>query len=339
MPSKKTSRATITDIAELAGVSIATVSRVVNGTAEVDPEMADRVRAAVKELNYRPHAAARGLKTQKTHTLGLVLPEIGGAYFAEMLKAIETKVKQDGYSLLVYSTYQPEQSQVESVQPLGSHNTDGILVFADSASDADLIRLHKQGFPQVLLHRSAPKNTEIPMVTIENKLGTYKLVTHLIEYHGYRRIAFLSGPAEHEDSYWREQGYRQALDDHGIPFDPALVVPGGFDDGEAKITVWKWLADGIEIDAIFAGDDTAAFGAISALSEAGKKVPEDVAVVGFDDLPLSQYVSPALTTVSVPIATVGQLAVEKLLGLIRSEPVELATLLPTELVIRHSCGC
>ena len=339
MVSKPPSRATITDVAKLAGVSIATVSRVVNKTQDVDPALTSRVHSAVTKLKYRPHAGASSLKSKKTKNIGLVLPEIGGAYFAEMLDAIESKVAREGYSLLVYSTHGQDKSQMEGGLPLGSHNADGLLVFADSVPDDELLRWHAQQLPLVLLHRSPPKNSNIPMVTIENKYGAYKLVSHLIEKHGYQHIAFLHGPEEHEDSYWREQGYLQALEEYKIPVEPALIVPGDFDDIVAKEAVLKLMANGKEIDAIFAGDDASAMGAISALNQVGKKVPGDVAVVGFDDLPLSQYISPALTTVHSPIGAAGRMAVETLTRLIRSEQVELITLLPTELVIRCSCGC
>lgn len=339
MTQRSSARATITDVAKLAGVSISTVSRVVNDTQVVDPELARRVQTAVSQLNYRPNAAASQLKSRRTQTIGLILPEIGGTYFAEMLRSIEGTVTHNGFSLLIYSTHGQDKEQTETGLPVGSHNTDGLLIFADSVSDKEIIQLHKQGFPQVLLHRSPPENINIPMVTIENKSGAYQMVSHLIEQHDCQKIAFLSGPKEHEDASWREQGYRQALADHGLIFDPALVAPGDFDDETAKTAVLSWLTAGVELDAIFAGDDTAAFGAISALNQMGKKIPDDIVVVGFDDLPLSQYVSPALTTVHAPITATGRLAVEKLLCLIQSKPVNQTTLLPTELIIRRSCGC
>ena len=225
-------------------------------------------------------------------------------------------------------------------RPRAEHNTDGLLVFTDSLDEVELVRLYHIGFPMVLLHRSSPDGLDIPCVTFENKAGSRKLVEHLIEVHRYRRIAFLRGPAGNEDSYWREVGYREALAAHDIPFDPALVDVGGFDEDEAQLPVERWLQANVEIDAIFAGDDEAALGAIIALWRAGKCIPEDVAVVGFDDGPISHHLaSVPLTTVHAPIEQAGLAAARQLVRLIRTGRADPLVLLPTELVVRQSCGC
>lgn len=333
------SRATIADVAEKAGVSIATVSRVINKTAVVTDETAARVHAAIKALNYTPRAAARGLASRKTNTIGLLLPEISGGFFPPMLRGIETCVTQHGLALLIYSTRGRDMEETNLHLPLGEHNTDGLLIFTDSLAEEQLVRMHNNRFPMVLLHKTSPAEINVPCVTVENKAGANKLVSHLIETHGYRRIAFLTGPPNNEDSYWRETGYREALAAHDIPFDPALVSTGGFDEEEAQDAVEQWLLEGVEMDAIFAGDDEAAMGVITALRRARKRIPQDIAVVGFDDLPLSRHLTPALTTVAAPIEEAGRVAAEQLIRLIRKEYAKPLTLLPTGLVIRHSCGC
>lgn len=337
---KNLSRATIADVARHAGVSIATVSRVINGTAPVTAETAARVQAAIAELAYIPQAAARDLASGKTNTLGLFLSEISGDFIPPMLRGIEAGAREHGFDLLIYTTQARSSSSAEFRRPLSKHNTDGLLIFADSLDEAELTRLYKLGLPMVLLHRSPPDTLDIPYVTFENKSGARQLVDHLINAHGYRRIAFLRGPEGHEDSYWRELGYREALEAHGIPFDPSLVARGGFDEEEAQAPVERWLAEGLDIDAIFAGDDEAASGVIIALRRAGKRVPEDIAVVGFDDVPLSRHLTPPLTTVRAPIEEAGHAAVRQLVQLIHTGHAEPAMqLLPTKLVIRHSCGC
>jgi DNA-binding LacI/PurR family transcriptional regulator len=189
------------------------------------------------------------------------------------------------------------------------------------------------------LHQTPPKNLNIPVITIENKDGAQKLVDHLIEVHGCHRIAFLRGPEGHEDSTWRERGYRESLETHGIPFDETLVATGGFDESEAMSAVSQWLLDELEFDAIFAGDDDAALGVFTALQRAGRIIPDVVAVVGFDDVPLSRFMSPPLTTVRAPTEQTGKDAVKQLVHLIRGESAESITLLPTELIVRNSCGC
>jgi len=330
--------ATIADVARRAGVSIATVSRVINATTPVAEATAARVRAAIAALNYVPRAAARSLASRRTNTLGLLLPEISGYFFPPLLRGIEAGARENGFDLLIYSTQGWGDTAGGLRRPLGEHNTDGLLVFPDSLDEAELIRLHSIKFPMVLLHRSPPDALDVPCVTFENKAGARKLVEHLIEVHGYQRIAFLRGPEGHEDSYWREMGYREALAAHGILCDPRLVAQGGFDEDEAQAPVEQWLSEGADIEAIFAGDDEAALGAITALQRAGKRVPEDVAVVGFDDGPISQHLTP-LTTVRAPIEEAGLAAARQLVRLIRTGEADPLVLLPTELIIRRSCGC
>ena len=333
-------RATIADVAERAGVSIATVSRVINQTAPVAEETAARVQAAIAALNYVPRAAARSLASSRTDMVGLLLPKISGYFFPPLLRGIEAGTRESGFDLLIYTTQDRGDPAGAPRRPLGEHNTDGLLVFTDSLDEAELVRLHDIGFPMVLLHQTPPDGLDIPCVTFENKAGARRLVDHLIDVHGYRRVAFLRGPAEHEDSYWREMGYREALEAHGLSFDPALVGYGGFDQAEAQVTIERWLGEGLVLDAIFAGDDEAASGVITALHRAGKRVPEDVAVVGFDDSPIARRLTPLpLTTVHAPIERAGYEAACQLARLIRTGQAEPLVLLPTELVIRRSCGC
>jgi LacI family transcriptional regulator, galactose operon repressor len=336
MNGKRYRPSTIVEVARLAGVSPSTVSRVLNGTAAVAPETEQRVREAIAELNFSPHPAARQLVSQRTNTIGLLLPEISGEFFPPMLRGIEAGVRQAGYDLLIHST---QESHIHSHRPLREHNTDGLIVFPGSVDDQELRRLFGMGFPVVLLYKSAPEGANYPFVTVENKSGAEKAITHLIEVHGRRRIVFLQGPEGHEDSIWRERGYRQALQVHGLTFDPELVGYGGFDDQVSFQTIQRWMREGLAFDAAFAGDDEAATGVIAALLQAGRRVPEDVSVVGFDDVPFSRYVSPPLTTVRAPSEQVGREAVRLLVKCIQEEPCEPEILLPTELVIRQSCGC
>jgi DNA-binding LacI/PurR family transcriptional regulator len=337
--SKVLPRATIADVAERAGVSIATVSRVLNQTGPVAEETAAQVEAAIAALKYVPHAAARGLASKRTDTLGLLLPGISDQFSAAMLRGIEVGAREGGYDLLIHSTHVDGGSGSIPRRRLGEHNTDGLLIFTDSLDDAEITRLCHLSFPMVLLHRSPPDALDIPCVTFENKSGSRKLIDHLIEVHGRRHIAFLTGPDGNEDSYWREMGYREALAAHELPFDPLLVAKGNFEREQAESSVENWLAQGLAIDAIFSGDDEASLGALTALQRAGKRVPEDIALVGFDDIDISRYLVPPLTTVRAPIEQAGREAARQLVRLIRQRQADPLVLLPTELVIRRSCGC
>lgn len=329
-------RVTIEDVAQHAGVSIATVSRVVNGTRNVSKRNAALVHAAIEALGYKPNAAAQGLARNKTNAIGLIVDEIIGEYFQPMLRGIEVATSDHGYDLIINSTHRISKM---GNYALGEHNTDGLVVFADSLPDQELIRLNNLHFPTVLLHRSPPGGLDIPCVTVENKSGARELVDYLIDVRGYRRIAFLQGPDGHEDSYWRERGYRESLEEHDIPFDARLVGKGNFEEDTAFVTVTQWIRRGTEMEAIFAADDDSAIGAMMALREAGLDIPGDVAVVGFDDIRLARYLDPPLTTVRAPIERAAQIAIEQLVRLMQNGVAEPLTLLPVELVIRRSCGC
>ncbi len=327
---------TISDVAKRAGVSIATVSRVINGKTLVVPETAQRVRLAIEELQFVPRTAARTLASRRTNTIGLILSEIGGAFFPHLLRGIEEESRKAGYELLIHST---QGAHPQQRKPLGEHNTDGLLVFTASLELAELQRLNALKFPLVLMHQSSPQDLNIPVITIENKDGAEMLVSHLIEEHGRRRIVFLRGTQGHEDSVWREYGYRKALEKHGLPVDENLIAVGNFEDDAAMRSIQKLIEAGIEFDAVFAGDDDASMGVYRALRLAGRLIPDDVAVVGFDDVQFARYISPALTTVRAPIEEVGREAVRQLIRLLNGQQAESLTLMRTELVIRESCGC
>jgi DNA-binding LacI/PurR family transcriptional regulator len=319
-------------------VSVATISRFINQNAPVSVEVAERIQQVMLDLNYKPHAAARHLATRRTQTIGLVLHNMHTDFFAPLLSGIESVVSENQYNLLV-ATYKSPAIK-NSQPPIGPHNTDGMLVFADSLSEEHLTQLCRNRFPLVLIHRTPPPNLKIPFVTVENKAATRNIIDHLIEDHGRRSIIFLRGPHEQEDSRWREQGYRESLEAHGIAVDRTLFIDGEFNGAVAYQNIKNLISrNHHHFNAIFTGDDDAAIGALTALSEAGMRVPEDVAVVGFDDSRLSPYLNPPLTTVRAPTEEVGRTAARLLFDQIKDQPAEPVTLLPTEIIFRRSCGC
>jgi LacI family transcriptional regulator len=332
-------RFTISDVSQHAGVSIATVSRVLNDTAPVSEETAAKVRAAIEELNYIPNTSARVLAGGKTHVLGLIIPEIASLSLIPLLAGIEGTARAMKYGLLIYTSGVEAVSGEKIRHILNENNTDGLLVYVNSLDEEELTRLNRLGFPVVLLHHTPPKNLSIPYITFHNQGAAQELIDHLIEVHGYRRIAWLRVPAGHEDSEAREQGYRKSLSDHGIVYDPELVGYGGFNYGDARETIGRWMDDGLKVDAVFAGADEAAFGAISAIREAGRRVPEDIAVVGFDDIDLGRHLFPPLTTIHADFEEAGKQAVLQLEKLISKGKAAKRVIVPTELIIRRSCNC
>ncbi len=331
-------RPTINDVAQLAGVSKATVSRVISGSAPVNEDTAARVHNAINELNYTPSAAAQALSDQRTNMLGLLLLEIAAPFFVYLLRGIESATRESGFGLLINSIGIEPGKFSEQRPFLGEHNTDGLIVFSGSLPNDELQRLADLGFPIVLLHRSAPEGLTIPSITVDNRTGARQIVEHLITVHNRRRIAFLRGPETEEDSIWREAGYHDALEAYSLPYDPSLIGYGGFDEKTAYHTVSRWLTEGLEFDAVFSGDDEAGAGVLNALHDVGCRMPEDVSVVGFDDDYLASRLIPGLTTVHSPIEEIGYEAVTQLIRLIKGKPAE-SKILPTRLVIRASCGC
>jgi DNA-binding LacI/PurR family transcriptional regulator len=334
--SRKIQRATITDVAKLAGVSISTVSRVLNETAPVSEDAVVRVRNAVEMLSFTPHAAARTLAVRKTDTVGLLLPEMASSFFVPTLRGIESAVREAGLDLLIFAGDPNSPRRNESHQPLGEHNTDGLIVFANQLEMSEVSRLYQRGFPVVLIHRSAPVGLPIPSVRFDNRGGLRRLMNHLIDDCGRRRIAFLRGPEGNEDSFWRETAYRESLEVHGIPWRSELVETAHFTEVGGEEAIRNMILAGVEFDAVFAGDDEAAAGALMALRKYGLRVPEDVALAGFDDATMARHLNPPLTTIRAPIETASYLAARYLVRMIRGEEVETNTQLPVELIVRES---
>jgi DNA-binding LacI/PurR family transcriptional regulator len=330
--------ATIHDVARAAGVSISTVSRVINGTVPVAEETAARVQAAMRALRYVPRAAARSLATRRTQTLGLLLANMAGDFFEPLLSGIEAVATEAGYALLI--SLAGRRGPHAALPPgLGPHNSDGLLVFVGSLTAAGIAHGHALGLPMVLIQQSAPEGLPIPCVTIENQASARAIVEHLIVVHGRRRIALLQGPAGNEDGERRAAGYREAVAAHGLALDPRLALWGNFERGAARAAVSQLIRSGTPFDAVFTGDDEAAVGALQALRAHGRRVPEAVSVVGFDDQRLAEVVSPPLTTVRAPTEAVGAEAARQLLRLVQGEAAAPRVVLPTAVVVRRSCGC
>jgi DNA-binding LacI/PurR family transcriptional regulator len=335
---RRSSSITIRDVAREAGVSVATVSRYINHNAPVSSEVAVRINKVMTGLRYTPHAVARHLATRKTRAIGLILNSMNYDFFAPLLSGLEEIVAENEHNLLV-ATYRSDTRQ-SFPPPIGPHNTDGVVVFADTLDDAHLTQWYQLDFPVVLVHRTPPDALPIPCVTIENKTATQSMINHLIEVHGRRRIVFMRGPEHQEDSRWRELGYRAALEAHAIDYDERLVLNGGFDRDIAYEAMSAFISTNhVQFDAVFSGDDDSAVGTLRALQEARLSVPDQVSVVGFDDQHFSSFINPPLTTIQAPTEEVGRTAGRQLFQVLKGEQTDLITLLPTRIVIRVSCGC
>jgi LacI family transcriptional regulator len=335
---KRSHSITIRDVAKQAGVSVATVSRYINHNATVSDVISNRIQHVMQALNYVPLEAARNLATRKTGNIGLLSFTVKSAFFGPLMTGLEKTVKENGYNLLL-ATLQPDRGK-GAAPPFGPQNSDGVVVFTNTISEAQLAEWHDMHFPVVLIHRTSPHSLPIPCVDVENEHASFQLVEHLITIHGRKKIVFFRAPDYQDDAHSREMAYMAALKAHSISFDPNLVIGGNYERSAARQAMEEFLAnDPPEFDAVFASDDDLAVSVISALQNAGLKVPEDVAVVGFDDQPFAALLVPPLTTVHAPTEEVGRVAGQQLLRLLQGQAADPMILLPTEVVIRQSCGC
>ncbi len=330
---------TIRDVAKKAGVSIATVSRYINKTAPVSKDVAESIQVAMDDLDFIPNSAARKLARNEYNTIGLLLSDIKGDFFSMLVSEVEKDSREAGFDLLMCINRDGNSLAGANSFPIGPQNTDGMIIFADCASDNDLKYYYFNRYPVVLICRTAPPEINIPSVGIENFNATKNILRHLIEIHNRKKIVFLRGLATHEDSITRELGYQAVLSEKNIPLNPALISFGNFDRDCAYESIKKMMRKHVVFDAVFASDDEAAIGAMAALTDEGIDIPGEVSVVSFDDQPIASFLNPPLTTVRAPFGEAGRKAVDTLLKQINHQAVDKLTVIPSELIIRHSCGC
>jgi LacI family transcriptional regulator len=329
--------ATIRDVARAAGVSIATVSRVFNDHTLVNPETASRVLEIATKLDYWPNGAAQSLTTRRTQTLGVMLPELFGEFYSEVIRGIDRQSRTHDYQILLSSSHSNgEEVLIAGRAMLG--RIDGLIMMAPDEASIETVERVRRRVPVVLL------NPRIEVegccsVAFENFSGARAAVSHLISL-GHRDIAMITGPQGNVDAEERLRGFRRALADAGLDPDAACVIPGDFREAAGYEAGATLLARQPRPTAVFAANDGMAVGFLAAMSAAGKRVPRDIAVVGFDDIAMAAYLNPPLTTVSVDACGLGQRAVDLMMGAIESGPTggSLRQQLPAVLVVRQSCG-
>ena len=326
------SPATLTDVARRAGVSPSTVSRILNGTAKVADDKRQAVLAAISELNFAPNQMAQSLKHGRTMTIGIVVQDIASPFFDEILHGVDDGLKGTGYASVIVSGHWNADEEAERIRLLLARKVDGIILLTGRMTDAAVLGFAAQR-PIVSLGRVLRTNRAIGFA-LDNEHGAWLAVRHLIEM-GHRRIAHLAGPAQNRDSVERLAGYKRALKEADIDFDPALVVEGDLQEAGGLIAMNRLFDGGHSFTAVFAVNDQTAYGARLFLYRKGIRVPDDISLVGFDDLPGSSYTTPPLTTIRQPLYVIGQTAVQSMLGLINGEEVE-GTIPPVELVVRET---
>ncbi len=320
-------RVTIREVAAQAGVSVATISRVLNGKGPVRETTSRRVIETAQALHFTPHGIARSLSIRRTNTIGLLLPDLHGEFFSEVIRGIDAEARRTGYHLLV-SGFHSDRTEMVAVFRAVRGRVDGLIVMSPDREGAALCSHLPAGFPLVLLNSVEDATRAI---TIDNYGGASSMVQHLVSL-GHRRIAFINGPEQNADAAERQRGYRESVGE-------TLELEGNFSEETGYAAGKRLIALRQPPSAVFAANDAMAVGALSAFREAGARVPEDFALAGFDDIPIARYVTPPLTTVNVSIAELGRRAFEMLVnGLANSDTQKRREVLPTTLVIRESCG-
>ncbi len=333
-------RTTRTEVARRARVSVATVSYVVNnGPRPVADATRKRVLRAIQALGYRPSGVARSLRLQRTRTIGLIVPDTANPFFAALAKGVDETVFAHGYSLLLcHSKYIAAREQAY-VELLLAREVDGVLYVQGTPDATGLHRLCHCGVPTVAVDREIP-DAPIDRVVVDNFGGSVEATRYLIGL-GHRRIACIARHVPLSNAAERIRGYKAGLANAGLPINPAYLVPGGPGYEEGRRAMSELLQLSVRPTAVLAWPDVVAIGAIRAAHDAGLRVPEDMSVVGFDDIPVAAFVRPRLTTVAVGIEEMGQRAAEVLLDKVRggaeSGPPR-RLVLPVTLVIRASTG-
>ncbi len=329
--------ATIKDVARAAGVSVATVSRVYNGSARVREDTREHVRQVATDLGYSPNGAARSLITSRSHTIGVLLPDLYGEFFSEVIRGIDLAAHRGKYHLLL-SSARHEGPELEAALRSMRGRVDGLIVMSPELDAGAARRSLPENFPVILLNTPA-NDAAYGSMAVQNFEGARAMVSHLAGL-GHRRIALIRGAERNFDAAERLRGYRAGLDAAGITPDPALEYAGDFSEESGHAAAGAMLRRSERPTAVFAANDCMAIGALSAFREAGLRVPQDIALGGFDDIPMGRYMEPALTSVHVDTSALGERATMRLLDALQDgTPRDLRReTLPTTLVVRRSCG-
>jgi len=306
-------RLTIQDIAHLAGVSKATVSRVLNQKPDVNPATRERILRIVDEQGFVPSITASGLAGGRPHMIGVLVPALTWPFIPEIVQGAAEIIERSAYELVLYSTAREQDPGAMLERILDTRLIAGLLTVTPGPLLPNLMRLYEKGFPLVVID-DQHLATSAPWVGVDNQKAAYEAVRHLIDL-GYRKIAHIKGPAHHQCSQERYQGYQQALDDAGIPLQAAFIWQGDFLTPSGRDGAQSFFALAERPTAIFTANDHMAWGVLEAAEEQGLRVPEDLAVVGFDDMVPSAHKRPPLTSVSQPFQEIGQRAAELLLWL------------------------
>jgi LacI family transcriptional regulator len=318
--------ATIRDVAKRAHLSVATVSRALNGFENVSENARERITEAVKELGYVPHAGARSLSLARNNAIGVVLPDLHGEFFSEIVRGMDREASRRGYLLLLSNLHAGSEQAANALRTMRGR-VDGLIVMAPHVGPAELACALPGGLPAILIN---PRHgaAHHPEIHLDNAAGIRAVVDHLVSL-GRKRLVHVAGPQANIDAQERADAFREAVADHGVSGE---VVQGDFEIPSGEAAIASLIAQGVSFDAVVAGNDNMAIGAIEALRAVNRKIPADVAVAGFDDIPLARHLG--ITTVQVRIAELGERALKRLLDCLANDDPGGDELHTPELVVR-----
>ena len=298
--------ATIYDVSQQAGVSLATVSRVINNNSNVSEKTRQKVLAAMAALDYRPNTIAQSLASSCSNSVGVLVSQLDGPYYGPMMAEIEAALRAQNKHVIIAVGHSEAAMEQESVAFLVSRGCDALILDVEAVSDEYLVQLSKGPVPIVLINRYIAA-IEPNCIYLDNELGGYLATRHLVE-QGHRSIAYISGPKNKHDANERLVGHQKALAEGGLVFDPALCVEGDYKEEGGEAGMLTLLATGKTFTALVCANDQMASGAIAACLERGLQIPADLSVVGYDNVPFAKYIAPKLTTVNNPIHEMGKMA-------------------------------
>lgn len=298
--------ATIYEVSKLAGVSLATVSRVMNDSDKVRAKTRQKVEAAMKALDYRPNSIAQSLASNRSNSVGVLVPELHGPFFGTMLSSIELELRNEGKHVIITPGHSDAEREKEGIDFLISRGCDALILFVFSISDDSIKSLRDASIPIVVIGHLIP-GMEDDCISLNNENGGYIAAKSLID-SGHRELACISGPLWKSDSQERLAGYKRALAESGLTFDPLLLVEGDYEEASGRDGMEQLLQKNIPFTGLVCANDEMAAGAIWVAREHGMNIPDDLSVIGFDNVFFTRYMHPQLSTIGYPIDTMGQMA-------------------------------
>ena len=325
---------TIYQVAERAGVSLSTVSRVLNGKASVNKVLKERVEKAVKELNYRPNSVARSLANNRTDSVGVLVPELNAPFFGDLMQAVESTLRAADKHVIISVGRNCLETEKDAVEFLISRNCDALIMHAEALSDEYLLELNQSKLPVALVNRQVEGLPEV-CTSLDNEKGGYLATRHLLEL-GHKDIAYISGPTDKCDASLRLEGHKRALSEAGLPINPQLIFNGDYSEEDGKIGLLELMARDVPFTALVCANDWMASGAISCARDLGMSLPHDLSVVGFDDVVFAHHVFPRLTTVINPIAEMAEMSAKYILNKVYGQSNNVQQYFEPSLIVRES---